>query len=563
MTGLRPWTSAAPDHGALSGKSFVAFCAVGALTLLICALTGPDSDHLEEFYTGYGAVSPLRSGLSIAGDYISAFTVLGTGGVIALCGYDGVMLALSTALSLVVVVFLLAEPMRRAGRFTMGDVLAHRLPKRSVRVASGVVTVVALLPMMLVQLADMGRLMAYLLGFSDEAAKTGCVVGLGLLMIMYAAIGGAQGTAVVQALKTVILVGSGIAVAALVLHRFDWDPGALFDAAARHSGVGPLFLRPGLEFGTDAGSRLDMVVSCLTVLLGAACLPHNTMRMYAAPGALHLRRSMSWAASIVALFMLIMMVVGFGATAMLGRGAIAHGDPQGNTAYLLGSRASLGSHVSTAESLLFMLVTTAIVLTVLTSVAGMVLACANALAHDVLATRHQGLTSRREMNLARLSALGIGVPTVAMAALWQQHSLLPLAILSICLGASAIAPALVYGLFWRRYTSTGLMATFLGGVATVLVLAPGTRLISGTPFSVFPAARLDWFPFTTTGIVSVPAGFFFGWLGTVLSDRARGRPTKQQDARRRPEYHTEEALSRWPENRSASLRGDAGTRPAG
>ncbi|MER6462003.1 cation acetate symporter [Streptomyces sp. NPDC001228] len=517
--------------------SFVGFCAVGALTLLMCVLTGPDSDHLEEFYTGYGPVSPLRNGLAIAGDYVSAFTVLGTGGVIALCGYDGVVLALSTALSLVLVMVVLAEPLRRAGRFTLGDVLAHRMPRRSVRIAAGTVTIIALLPMMLVQLADMGRLMAYILGFSNEMAQTGCVVGLGLLMIMYAAIGGAQGTATIQVLKTVVLVGSGAAVAALVLYRFGWDPGALFDAAARHSGVGPVFLHPGLEFGTSAHSRLDMVVTCLTVVLGVACLPHNTMRMYAVSDAPQLRRSMSWATSIVAFFVLIMIIVGFGATALLGRGAIAQGDAQGNTAYLLGSRAALGSHVSTVESLLFTLVTTAIVLTVLASVAGMILACANSLAHDVLATRARGVTARREMNLARVSALAVGVPTIAMAALLQQHSLLPLAILSICLGASAITPALVYGLFWPRYTSTGLMATFLGGVVTVLVLAPGTRLVSGTPFSVFPDAGLDWFPFTSTGIVSVPAGFFFGWLGTVLSDRPRlrrRRPGNEAAQRREP-----------------------------
>ncbi|MFJ5646100.1 cation acetate symporter [Streptomyces sp. NPDC093223] len=513
--------------------SFVALCAIGAVTLLMCVLTGPDGDQLDEFYRGYEGLSALRNGLAIAGDYVSAFTVLGTGGVIALCGYDGAVLALSTVLSLALFAFLLAEPLRRAGRFTMGDVLAHRLPQRSVRIASGVVTIIALLPMMLVQLAGTGRLMAYLLGFSNDAAKTWCVVGLGLLMIMYAATGGMQGTAAIQVLKMAILVGSGAAVAAFVLHRFGWDPGALFDAAARHSGVGPLFLRPGLEFGTSAVSRLDMVVSCLTLVFGIACLPHNTMRMSAASDGPHLRRSMSWAVSIVALFMLIVMVVGFGATALLGREAIAQGDPQGNTAYLRGARAALGSPISAGGSLLFMVVTTAIVLTVLASVAGMILACANSLAHDVLAARTPGMTDRREMYLARLSALAVGLPTILMAALWQQHSLLPLAILSICLGASAIAPALVYGLFWRRYTSTGLMATFLGGVMTVLVVAPGTKIISGTPFSVLPGADVNWFPFTTTGIVSIPAGFFFGWLGTVLSDSSRPRrPGPRHEAKR-------------------------------
>ncbi|MGW0766521.1 sodium/solute symporter [Streptomyces sp. NPDC002676] len=508
--------------------SLVAFSAVAALTLLLCVMTGPDRDDLDEFYTGYGSLSPLRNGLAIAGDYISAATVLGTSGVVALCGYDGVVLALSTALSLMLLMFLLAEPLRNAGRFTMGDALARRMPGRGVRIAACAVTLAALVPLMLVQLAGTGQLMAFILGFSDPSVETGCVVGLGALMISYAAIGGMKGTALIQILKIVMLLGSGAVVAVLILRRFDWDPGALFTAASRQSGAGPAFLRSGLEFSGGAYPRLDMVTSELTIVLGGACLPHVTMRMYTASSARQVRRSMSWAVSIVALFVLVITVVGFGATALVGTPAIAVADPQGNTAYLLGTRAAFGSDVSTAETFLFTMVTTAIFLTLLASVAGMILACANSLAHDVFAARVQEMPARREMALARLSALAIGIPTVLLATLVQHHSLQPLITLSFCLGASALAPALVYGLFWRRYTRSGLMATLLGGSLTVVLLMPGTNLVSGSPISAFPHADFNWFPFTTTGIVSIPAGFFFGWLGTVVSGRREAGEQRHQ-----------------------------------
>ncbi|MEV5145960.1 cation acetate symporter [Streptomyces sp. NPDC052727] len=508
--------------------SLVAFSTAATVTLLLCVMTGPDRDDLDEFYTGYGSLSPLRNGLAIAGDYISAATVLGTGGVIALCGYDGVVLALSTALSLMLLMFLLAEPLRNAGRFTMGDALARRLPGRCVRITACAVTIAALLPLMLVQLAGTGQLMAFILGFTNESLKTGCVVGLGLLMIAYAAIGGMKGTALIQILKIVLLVGSGAVVALLVLRRFDWDPGALFTAAARQSGAGPAFLRSGLEFGTTPTGRTDMIASQLTVVLGGACLPHITMRMYTASSARQVRRSMSWAVSLVALFVLVITVVGFGATALLGRTAISTADAQGNTAYLMGSRAVFGADVSTAETFLFTLVTTALFLTLLASVAGMILACANSLAHDVFAARVQEMPARREMTLARVSALATGVPTILLATLVQHHSLQPLVTLSFCLGASALAPALVYGLFWRRYTRSGLLGTLIGGSLTVLLLMPGTNLVSGSPVSAFPGADFNWFPFTTTGIVSIPAGFLFGWLGTVLSGRAKAERQRRQ-----------------------------------
>ncbi|TXS40829.1 cation acetate symporter [Streptomyces sp. uw30] len=508
--------------------SLVAFCAVATVTLLLCVMTGPDRDDLDEFYTGYNSLSPMGNGLAIAGDYISAATVLGTTGVVALCGYDGIVLALSTALSLMLLMFLLAEPLRNAGRFTMGDALARRMPGRGVRIAACAVTLAALMPLMLVQLAGTGQLLAFILGFSSDSLKTGCVIGLGVLMISYAAIGGMKGTALIQILKMVMLLGSGAVIAVLVLRRFDWDPGALFNAAAEQSGVGSAFLQSGLQFAGSPYPRLDMISSQLAVVLGGGVLPHITMRMYTARGARQVRRSMSWAVSSVALFVLVITIVGFGATALIGRQVIAGADPQGNTAYLLGSRAAFGAEVSTAESLLFTAVTTAIFLTVLASVAGMILACANSLAHDLFATRMRELSAHREMALARLGALAVGVPAIVLATMVQHRSLQPLVTLSFTLGASAIAPALIYSLFWRRYTRAGLLWTLIGGTAVVLALMPWTNLVSGSPVSAFPEADFNWFPFTTPGLVSVPAGFLLGWLGTVLSGRREVEEERRQ-----------------------------------
>ncbi|MDC0767870.1 sodium/solute symporter [Streptomyces sp. HD] len=514
--------------GNAQSMSLVAFSAVATITLLLCVMTGPDRDDLDEFYTGYSSLSPMRNGLAIAGDYISAATVLGTTGVVALCGYDGIVLALSTVLSLMLLMFLLAEPLRNAGRFTMGDALARRMPGRGVRVAACTVTLAALVPLMLVQLAGTGQLLAFILGFSSDALKTGCVIGLGVLMISYAAIGGMKGTALIQILKMVMLLGSGAVVALMMLRRFDWDPGALFDAAAEQSGVGSAFLQSGLQFAGSPYPRVDMITSQLAVVLGGAVLPHITMRMYSATGARQVRRSMSWAVSSVALFVLVITVVGFGATALIGREVIAAADSQGNTAYLLGSRAAFGADISTAESLLFTAVTTAIFLTVLASVAGMILACANSLAHDLFAARVRELSGHREMALARLSALAVGVPAILLATMVQHRSLQPLVTLSFTLGASAIAPALIYSLFWRRYTRTGLLWTLIGGSAVVLVLMPGTNLVSGSPVSAFPDADFNWFPFTTPGLVSVPAGFLLGWLGTIVSGRGKADEQRRQ-----------------------------------
>ncbi|MFD7136367.1 cation acetate symporter [Streptomyces sp. NPDC059894] len=507
----------------------MAFTTIVTVTLMLCVISGPDSESLEEFYTGYGRFSPLRNGLAIAGDYVSAATVLGTGGVIALAGYDGIVLAVATSVSLALLMAVLAEPLRGSGRFTMGDTLAGRMPGRSARVTTAVVTLIALMPLMLVQLAACGDLVAFLLGFEGSVAGTGCIVALGLLMISYAAIGGMQGTAFVQVLKMVALIGSGLVVSVLLLRRFDYDAGALLDAAARRSVAPDAYLRPGLQFATGSHPRLDMVATTVTLALGAACLPHITMRLYGARSARQVRRSMAWAVSLVALSVLIIVVFAFGAAALVGGRAIRAADPQGDTAYLLAARAALGRGTTLVEALLLTGVTTALFLTLLASVAGMILACAGTLAHDVFAPRDgTPATPRREIRTARAAALGVGVAAVALAIPVQHRSLHALSMLSMSLGASVIAPALLYSLFWARYHRTGLLWTLIGGTAGVLLLFPATSLVSGTPDAVLPGHDMNWLPLATTGAVTIPLGFLLGWLGTVLP-RPRGAPRDVRD----------------------------------
>lgn len=130
-----------------------------------------------------------------------------------------------------------------------------------------------------------------------------------------------------------------------------------------------------------------MISTQLTVVLGAAVLPHITMRMFTARSAAAVRRSMSWAVSTVVVTCLLIAVIGFGAAAIVGHQGIVAGDPQGKTAFLMVSQAIMGAEQATVETLLFTAVATAVFLTLLASVAGITLACANSLAHDLITHR--------------------------------------------------------------------------------------------------------------------------------------------------------------------------------
>jgi SSS family solute:Na+ symporter/cation/acetate symporter len=100
-----------------------------------------------------------------------------------------------------------------------------------------------------------------------------------------------KGTAFIQLIKIFVLLGSGVLVSGVLLARYGWNPGALFDAAAARSGIGDAFLGTGVEFAGHPFPKLDMLSIHLSVVLGAAVLPHITMRMFTAENARQVRRS--------------------------------------------------------------------------------------------------------------------------------------------------------------------------------------------------------------------------------------------------------------------------------
>jgi cation/acetate symporter len=508
----------------------VLFTTLVTVTLMMCVMAGPDRDDLTNFYTGYLSLTPLKNGLAIAGDYISAATVLSTTGIIALAGYDGYVLAVSTALSLVLLMFLLAEPLRNAGKFTMGDVLARNMPGRAVRIAACVVTLSATLPFLIVQLSGAGSLLTFILNIPHvPGVRTACIVIVGTLMIIYAAIGGMRGTALIQMIKIVLLLGASLVVAALVLNRFDWNPGDVLRAAQQGSGAGPAYLQQGLQLGTSALDRLDFVSLQITVVLGVACLPHITMRLYSAQDVPAVRRSMSWAVGTVTTFCLLVIIMGTGAAALVGSRYIIATDPHGRTSMLMLSQMLGGAPDSAGATILYSAVAGMVFITLLSSVAGMTLAAASSLAHDLFAhaVRRGQADPRTEMTVAAWTSVVVGIVAIGLATMVQNWDVGVLTTLAICIGASAVAPALTYSLFWRGFTRTGLLATLYGGAACALLLMVFSQAVSGTPSAVFPNADFDLFPMQSTGLVSIPFGYLAGWLGSRLDHRRRAADSRE------------------------------------
>ncbi|MEZ0096140.1 cation acetate symporter [Streptacidiphilus sp. EB129] len=493
----------------------IAFLVFIGVSLLLCALVGPEGDSVADFYTANRTLTPFQNGLALSGDYISAATMLGTTGIVAMSGYDGFALAFSTVLALGVLL-LLARPLRNAGRYTLGDILALRADGAAPRIAAAVVTLAVSLPFLVVQLSGAGSATALLLGLTSAGAQQFCTALIGALMICYTVLGGMKGTSLVQIVKVVLTLGTVLTVSMVVLNHFHWNIDTLLTAAAHGSGQAGGYLHPGAEFGSGAEGRLDFIGLQVAVVLGAGCMPHMIMRVNAAPNGTAARRSTRYAVGMVGAFCLAVAVIGLGAAALVGDRMIGAVNPNGQAALLLLSSGLLGGTGTAGGGALFTAVACAVFVTVLAVVAGITLAAAAALAHDLSAhaVRRGQLSQAKEVRLVRWSVLAVGLAGITMAMAAQGYNVQFLSSLAVAVAASAVLPALVYSLFWNRYNRTGLLWTVYGGLITTVGLQLFSPTVSGSPVALFPHLDFHWFPLQTPALISVPAAFLLGWIGS-------------------------------------------------
>src|SRR6476620_12767383 len=117
---------AAPSDSQIRQADFstiVFFVVFAVLTLLICVWAGRRATSSSEYLTAGSSISAGQNGLAIAGDYMSAGAFLGLSGAIYASGLDGMFLAASYLASWPIVLFLVAEPLRRLGKYSFADVL--------------------------------------------------------------------------------------------------------------------------------------------------------------------------------------------------------------------------------------------------------------------------------------------------------------------------------------------------------------------------------------------------------------------------------------------------------
>ncbi|MEU4156328.1 cation acetate symporter [Actinoplanes sp. NPDC026670] len=509
-----------------------------AITLGITIWASRQTKTATDFYAGGRQFSGFQNGMAIGGDYMSAASFLGIAGIIALYGYDGFLYSIGFLVAWLVALLLVAEFLRNSGRFTMADVLAFRMRQRPVRTAASVSTIVVSIFYLIAQMVGAGALVSLLLGIKPGAtflgmdantAKVATIVLVGALMIIYVTVGGMKGTTYVQIVKAFMLMGGALIMVLMVLAHYKFNLSALLGDAAEQSGKGSAFLEPGLRYGVETAgdaaktfySKMDLLSLGLALVLGTAGLPHILTRFYTVPTSRIARKSVLWAIGIIGTFYLFTLALGFGAAALVGGANITAQDKAGNTAapqlaqqlgidYLGGE---------TGGAIMLAVIAAVAFATILAVVAGLTLASSSSLAHDFYASviKRGNASEREEVRVARIAALIIGALAIALSIFAQSLNVAFLVALAFAVAASANLPAILYSLFWRRFNTAGALWSIYGGLTSAVLLVFFSPVVSGSATAMFPNEDWHFFPLSNPGIISIPLGFFFGWLGTVLS----------------------------------------------
>jgi cation/acetate symporter len=501
------------------------FLSVVALTVGITFWASRSNSGSDAFYAGGRSFSPVQNGLAIGGDYMSAASFLGISGAIALSGYDGFLYSIGFLVAWLVALLLVAEMLRNSGRYTMADQLAFRMKQRPVRMAAATSTVVVSIFYLLAQMVGAGALVALLLDVNSQALKNLTILGVGVLMIFYVTVGGMKGTTWVQIVKAVLLMAGSALIVVLVLAKFDFNISDLLGTAASNSGHGQAFLEPGLKYGVTTTSKIDFLSLGIALVLGTAGLPHILIRFYTVPTSRDARKSVLWAIGLIGVFYLFTLVLGFGAAALLkGDQAAQVATSKGNLASPLLAEAVGGGAGSTGGAVLLAVIAAVAFATILAVVAGLTLTSSASVAHDIYnnVIKKGEASEKDEIRVTRIAAGTIGLIAILLAIPAQNLNIAFLVALAFAVAASANLPAIVYNMFWRRFNTRGATWSIYGGLLSSLTLVlfspvmSGKGEIDGVNQSLLPTSiDISWFPLENPGIVSIPLGFLFGFLGTI------------------------------------------------
>ena len=533
--------------------------------LAISFYLGAKARSAKGYFAAHGQVGWFVNGVAFAGDYLSAASFLGICGMIAFFGYDGFLYSIGYLAGWVVALFVIAEPIKRLGKYTFADALDSKFNSRGIKLAAAISTLLVSLFYLIPQMVGAGSLVKPLLGFPHWAG----VLIVGIVVIVIVVTAGMVSTTWVQFIKGSLLVVFCLILTILILNRglvahpeavavkamtspageeakATYPIGtitALPDGSSRTGPLGPLqylstfqnsemvkwkllgsdaetttwqavptkgneFLVPGLN-PLFAGVRSDILAKKLDFLslmialfAGTASLPHILIRYYTVKDAAAARKSTVVGIASIGFFYILTLFLGLGAMTNLGP------IKDSNMAAPLLARQF--------SEYLFAVISAIAFTTVLGTVSGLIMAASGAVAHDLMTNfMRMDLSDHEKVAAGKIAAVVVGALAMVLGIVFKDFNASFLVGWAFNVAASANLPALVMLLFWRRTTKQGITAAIIVGLVSSLTWL----MMSGPAFQNVYGMKTHpgLVPFSQPGIVTIPLGFVVLVLVSLLT----------------------------------------------
>ncbi len=464
--------------------TFLVFSSIIAATMFITYWASKRVKSTADFYAAGNSISGLQNGWAIAGDYLSAASFLGIAGLISLYGYDGFMYSVGFLMGYIAVLLVIAEPCRNIGKYTLGDILAFRNDPNKARMVAALSTITVSIFYLTAQMVGGGVLVKTLIGIDYEVS----VIVVGCLMLAYVVFGGMVATTYVQIVKAVLLVIASLVLVTLVWLPYGFSLPAFLQAVVDDPKIqtqvakllgtasnnmtaqelGQRFLEPGL-FLKDP---IDQISLGMALVFGTAGLPHILMRFFTVPNAQEARKSVVWAMAIIGGFYVLTLFLGFGAAMHVGPETIGGIDKGGNMAAPLLAQYLGGGENSLLGNFMLAFVAAVAFATIVAVVAGLVLASASAIAHDLYVNviKDGNASQTQQMQAARIASIGVGIVAIIIGILAKGQNVAHLVGMAFAVAASSNLPAIFLTLYWKKCNTTGVVMGMLIGAGSAILL---------------------------------------------------------------------------------------------
>ena len=497
-----PATTGPVEQQPLNVIAISMFLVFVLLTLAITYWAARQTRSASDFYTAGGGISGTQNGFAIAGDYMSAATLLGFSSLVFTKGFDGFVYSIGFFVGWPIIMFLMAERLRNLGKFTLADIASYRLEKTPIRTFAAIGSLTVVCFYLIVQMVGAGQLIQLLFGLPYNYA----VILVGVLMMVYVMFGGMIATTWVQIIKACLMLAGGTILFVLALSQFGFNLDTVAQKAVATHKDGVKIMGPG----SMLSDPITVISLSLGIVFGNAGLPHIMMRFFTVPNAREARKSVFVATGLIGYFFLIVCIIGLAAIPILAGDTASWVDGKIGVKVVGGGNMPIMhlARVLGGDVLMGFLSAVAFA-TILAVVAGLALAGASAIAHDI----YVGVIAKgkakegMEMTVSRIATVGMGLAAIGLGIAFKDQNVAFLVALAFGVAASVNFPILILSMYWKGLTTRGALWGGIAGLVsavTLVVLSPAVwKTVLGNKEAIFPYDHPALFSMTLAFLVTV------------------------------------------------------------